>query len=291
MNVYVLIAIMALCWGAGGSMQKHGMASEFPRLSLGTLARDWRRIIKVLFTNRVWLGGQLVMAAGGGAFVYATSVGDISVIQPLSNTSGVVAVLIGVMLLGERLSGIEVAAVLLLIGGAIVVGFSSEARTAGEAHPGMLLVLAVAAAAVLAAGFAAFGLRGQGGRTALIMAFSSGIAFGLTNLLVKVVTEASKGGGEGMRVNLEVIGGLLGSYPIYVLLAALLVGMVGYQLACSHGRIAVIQPVTTVFSNALPILGGWLVFDEAMNAGKLAGIGIILAGTVLLTLGRGESTA
>ncbi len=291
MNVYVLIAIIALCWGAGSCMQKHGIASEFPRLSLGTLTRDWRRIIKGLFTNRVWLGGQLVMAAGGGIFVYATSVGDISVIQPLSNTSGVVAVLIGVMLLGERLRGIEVVALLLLIGGAMVVGFSSEARTADEVHRGMLLMLTLVTAALLAAGFAAFGLRGHGGRTALILAFSSGIAFGLTNLLVKVVTESSKGGGEAMRVNIEVIAGLLGSYPLYVLLAALLVGMVGYQLACSHGRIAVVQPVTTVFSNVLPILGGWLVFDEAMNAGKLAGIGVILAGTVLLALGRDESTA
>jgi len=290
MNVYVLIAAMAICWGAGGSMQKHGMASEFPRLSLRTLATDWRRILKALFTNRIWVGGQLVMAAGGGVFVYATSVGDISVIQPLSNTNGVVAVLIGILFLGERLSPTEAVAVLLLIGGAILVGFSSEARTAGEANQGMLLMLAVVTAAVLVAGFAAFGLSGHGGRSALIMAFASGIAFGLTNLFVKVVTEASKGGGEAMRVNLEVITALLCSYQIYLLLAALLVGMVGYQLACSHGRIAVIQPVTTVFSNVLPITGGWLVFDEVMNTGKLAGIGIILAGTILLTLGRDEST-
>ena len=293
MILYILIAVMAICWGAGGAMQKHGIASEFPKLSMKTLAEDWRRILKALFMSKVWMGGLVVTTVGGGSLVYATSIGDISLIQPLTNMSGAVAVLIGVSLLGERLHKGELLAVVMLIGGAVMVGFSSETRTAHPPHQTVLFLLTGAATAALMGGFALFTLKGQrlGGGHGLIMAFAAGIAFGLTNLYVKVVTEVAKGTGDGLRLDIEGIQDVFLSYPVYVLLAALLIGMVGFQLACAHGRIAIIQPVTTVFSNILPIVGGWLVFEEAMNPGKLIGIGVILTGTVLLTAGRsgGES--
>jgi len=289
MIVYILIVLIAICWGTGGSMQKHGMASEFPKLGLRTLAKDWRKILRALLANKVWVGGFIVMGLGGALFVYSTSIGDISVIQPLTNINGVVAVLIGVLILKERIRSVEAAGVLLLIGGAIVVGFSSEASTAEAVNEGMLLVLTIATVLVLIIGFILFGMGsklGGGGWASLIMAFIAGISFGLTNLFVKVLTESSKGGGDAMRISTEVLIEFLTAYHIYVLLIFLLVGSVAYQLACSHGRVAVVQPMTTVFSNVLPVAGGWLAFGEDMGVGKLAGIGIILVGTVMLMLGK-----
>ncbi|MFC1889113.1 DMT family transporter [Thermodesulfobacteriota bacterium] len=288
MIVYLLIAVIAICWGAGAAMQKQGMASEFPRLSLGTLVKDFRKILGALVANKAWVGGMLVMGAGGGVFAYTTSIGDISVIQPLTNVSGVVAVLVGVLVLKERLRGMELVGIVLLIGGAMTIGFSTETMTSTVFNEGMLKGMTVVTAAVIAVAFALFGIFGKSGgeRGGLVMAFTAGVTFGLTNLFVKVVTEASKGGGEVMRVDGAAILDLLTSYPLYILLVALVLGMVAFQLACANSRIAVVQPVTTVFSNVLPVAGGWLVFGESMNAGKLAGTAIILAGTVLLAAGE-----
>lgn len=285
MVVYLLIAVIAFCWGAGAAMQKQGMASAFPKLSLSTLIKDFGKILKALAMNRAWAGGMLVMAVGGGVFVYTTSIGDISVIQPLTNVSGVVAVLIGVLVLKEKIRGFEAAGIVLLIGGAMTIGFSTEAMTSTVFNEGMLKAMTAVTALVMVAAFVISGLIG-GERGGLVLALNAGVTFGLTNLFVKVITEASKGDGEVMRVDGAAIIDLLTSYPIYVLLVALVIGTVAFQLSIANSRIAVVQPVATVFSNILPVVGGWLVFGESMNAGKLAGTAIILAGTVLLAAGE-----
>ncbi|MDP8255170.1 MAG: hypothetical protein P9M14_05430 [Candidatus Alcyoniella australis] len=272
-------------------MQKHGMATAFPKLSLRTLAKDWHKIIAALLMNKVWISGLGAMALGSIVFVYTTSIGDISVIQPLTNINGIVAVLIGVFLLKERVQSIELVGVMLLVGGALVVGFSSEASTAGQANESMLLMLTAVTVVLLVLGFVVFGLGsrlGGGSWSALIMAFIAGVGFGCANLFVKVLTESTKEGGEAMQLNGAVLVDLLTSYHIYALLVVVIIGSVAFQLGCSHGRIAVIQPTTTVFSNIMPVAGGWLVFGELMNPGKIVGIVIIVIGTLLLALGKPE---
>jgi len=266
-------------------MQKQGMATAFPKLSLGTFARDFGKILKALAMNRVWVGGMLVMGIGGGVLAYTTSIGDISVIQPLTNLSGVVAMLIGVLVLRERLKGLELVGVVLLIGGAMTIGFSTETMTSTVFNEGMLKGMAAVSALVMVSAFAISSWLG-GERGGLVLALNAGVTVGLSNLFVKVVTEASKGGGNEMRIDGTAILEMITSYPIYVFVVALDLGTVAYQHAIANTRIAVVQPVTAVFSNVLPVAGGWLVFGETMNAGKLAGTVVILAGTILLAAGE-----
>ncbi len=287
MTVYLLVAIIAVCWGTGGAMQKYGMSTSFPGLGLGTLVKDLRRIIRVLFGSRIWLGGIGLTTTGGVVFFFATSIGDISVIQPLSNLNGAVAVLIGITVLKERMGSREAAGVFLLLGGAVLLGHFTDVQTGSEFRTEMLALLTGVALVLLVAGFALFRPgSGRGGmKPGLVMALVSGIAFGLAHLYIKVATETAKGAGGTLNIDFETAVGVFSSAPIYVLLMAAVIATVCYQLACAHGRVAVIQPVTTVFSNLLPVAGGWLIFGEVMNAGKLAAIGIIILGTTLLTTG------
>ncbi len=66
--------------------------------------------------------------------------------------------------------------------------------------------------------------------------------------------------------------------------------MIFFYTALSMGEISRIKPIAFSLAPATAVLLGWLVLGEGMDWRKAAGVGLILAGVVLLT-GGGRGSA
>jgi uncharacterized membrane protein len=67
--------------------------------------------------------------------------------------------------------------------------------------------------------------------------------------------------------------------------------MVFFYVALSLGEVSVVKPIAFSIAPAVGVLLGWLVLGESMDVRKAIAVGLIVAGVVLLTTGRGPQTA
>ena len=95
-NAVGLALASAAMIGVGFTLQKHGVASDFPDIGFATLLHRWRAVVRALLGNWVWLLGMGLGVVGGLVQVQAMANGDLSLVQPLFNTSNLWAMAIGV---------------------------------------------------------------------------------------------------------------------------------------------------------------------------------------------------
>jgi uncharacterized membrane protein len=71
--------------------------------------------------------------------------------------------------------------------------------------------------------------------------------------------------------------------------SALMAGFGGvffFYLGMDAGNITIVKPIAFTLAPAIAVLLGWLVLGESMPAQKAIGIGLILAGVIVLTTSR-----
>ncbi len=278
--------IACLGFGAGAAMEKHGVASRLPDLTLRTIFRDWRRILRAMATNWLWLLGIAVNLAGGVFLILAIDEGEISVIQPLVNANVVVAMLAGVVVLRERLSVLEWAGAAVLLGGAALV--SSSATGAAPGVAGVAIAMDDARVAWVSAAFVA-GAVGLlvAGRLASrrmsaepFLAVSSGLLYGLGTVWLKVVMVHL--GGADNRPFWDTVAAACREWALWALIAANVAGFVLQQVAFSRGRVALVAPMLTIASGLPPVVAGIAALGEPAGALKMFGIVVVAAGTAML---------
>lgn len=277
--IFTLLACLG--FGVGSAMQKHGMATRLPKLTLSRLVHDLPGVLGAVFKNWIWLVGLLLNLVGGLCMVVALSTGEISVVQPLVNVNVLVAMLAGVLVLGERLTRMEwVAAGVLLSGAALLV--VAGAATAGGA-PGPVDEARVAwlsgACLALVAVLAVVG-RLVGGSPEVFLALAAGLLFGLSGVDIKLVGVHL--GDPAGRPVLELALALVGDWALWAVIVLNVVAFVMYQAAFSHGRVAIVSPLTTNATAVLPVVAGLAAFGEPAGPGKLAGVAVVVVGTALL---------
>jgi hypothetical protein len=263
---------LALNWAY---FTQHRQASRLPPLSvrrpLGSLA--------LLFSDRRWLVGFMIGIGGWVLYVAALSLGTLSLVQAASAGGiGILALLVW-RLGGVPLSGREWVGVGLAIAGLALLAVSLAG--AGTAHPfaaraswgGVAAWMAVSGG--LAALFAGPFSRWLAGGAGL------GIAAGFCYAAGDVGTKAAVGGGARLLFVLP-------------LLAAHGLGFVFLQLGFQRGGALTTAGVATLFTNAVPIAAGMVLFGDGLPSGalgvaRLLSFAAVVAGAALLTRGPGLS--
>ncbi len=281
MNAVLLAVVASLFWGVGTALQKQGMASEFPRITLRSVLRQLPAVLRTLLANRAWLLGLLGMIIGMALFGMALGRGDITVVQPVVCLTGVVAAVVGVVFLGERLGRLEWAGIGLTLVGVALVGMGGGGQTSVEPAP---LPLALFIVTVTALSLASLGLRRLSLSTELTLSVAAGLVYGLANMLGKVLTQRviEEVGGEFDLFRPEVLLSIATDWPIWIILAANVLAGVFFQTAFANGRASVVTPIVTIISNVLPIVGAILIFAERPHPLHGVGILVVLVGTGLL---------
>lgn len=290
---YVLLTLASsLVFAMGTALQKHAIATGLSGLPLADVFSRFGELLAAMLKNRVWLLGFALLPFGFGLEIQATSMGDISVVRPLSRVESAFSVLIGVAVLGERLALREGVGLCAMIAGALVLTLEPE-----PAHSfvpdAASTALALGAAGALAAGL----LVAQARRPDRVapeygLAVAAGLAFGLADIMLKLTTSVVKETTGSFQIaTAQTAGLLLLSSEFWLFVAIALAAFLMLQIAYSHGRLSVIAPVAGIAGTLVTILLGSTLLREPLTPGRVLGVGGMVLGIALVVRGGQDRAA
>lgn len=291
MHGYIWLAIgCALCFGIGNSMQKHGMAVTFPKISLSRFVFELPGVLKALMKNWIWMAGVGFAVAG---FIFQGKSIDapgskLSVIMPLLNVSTIVTSLIGVFLLREKVRKLEWLGIVTLTLGAILVSVFDRGGGSHGLSKGLLIVCYLTGLGSMATLVVAFALIRSRRGAEILLAIGSGFGFGMGAVALKMLDYDLKQTIGGFHVtDPHFLLTFLTSPNGWMLIIFNLAGFALFQLSFAHGRISLIGPFSQVFSMVIPVMAGILAFHESIVAWQWLGVVVVTASAFLV--GSGET--
>jgi hypothetical protein len=268
--VVVLIAVVtalgaALVFGVSSVAEQRGTKRVETRRALSP------RILLDLMRQPLWvaaIGGTLV---GFALQVVALGYGALALVQPILVFDLIFAVLINAHLRGAYDPKLLLGVVTCAIG---IGGFLAIARPSdGTTSVGFFVMLPLAAGLAGGVGGCLAAARRSETLRPLALALATGITYGVSAFLVKMVV------GRGFP-------GLLTDWPIYALAIVAPVGFILNQDAFQSSRVGVIAPVLSIMTACDPIISialasVWL--NEKLNNTPLGITGEVIALIVMVT--------
>ncbi|HEX7084129.1 MAG TPA: hypothetical protein VF186_08455 [Gaiellaceae bacterium] len=252
----VLALVSTLALNLGWVVQ-HDAAGRLPALRL----RRPLRSLRLLFGDRRWAAGFAAGIGGWALYVAALALAPLSLVQGVSAGGIGLLALLARRYRGAALAGREQLAVLLALAGLVALAASlaggvERGRVASSLAVGLWLVASAGAVAVVA---------GPAGRL-LAGGAGLGLAAGTLYAAGDVATKAAVGGRWAF---------------VAAVLAAHGGAFVALQLAFQRGGALVTAGLSTLATNALPIVAGVALYGERFPSGA-AGLvrGAALAATV-----------
>ena len=231
------------------------------------------------------LSGILGAAAYAG-FYRALQLGPVSLVSPIFSAYAVITVLLAVLLGQETLAVAAAAGVVLTIGGVVLASASGPAQPGqpqpgqghpGQGHPGRRTGIWLALAAMVCWGVTTYIL----GRSAEHLGWFVPVAVSrvVTFAILLAVTAVAALGHRVHRprpgdLALPAIAGL---FDVLAFLA--------YTRASQGGSVSVAAAASACFP-LIVIAGGVLVFGERLRRVQILGVGLTIAGLLVLGVGR-----
>ena len=209
------------------------------------------------------------------AFYAALRIGPISVVSPIVSGYAAVTVLLAVVILGERLSTVELVAIVVSLAGVVLV--SVDVRAVG--HPGRArglgVVLAVATMGVI--GAFVFGVSYRTDELGWLAPIFLARAFTLVFLLGHARFTHSLGPRDRRPV-------VLGAIALLAVLDT--AGYVFFNIGTTHEQTAIVAAATAPYA-LVPVAMGVALLHERPARSQWAGIALVLVGLVVLGLASG----
>jgi multidrug transporter EmrE-like cation transporter len=269
-----LLAVLASTLLTVGLYYMKREAARLPSLGGGWRLAAWWAFIR----NGWWLFGLLLQIAGYGLYLLSLRAAPLSIVHAVLNGGIALFVVFAVLGLGEKPRPIEWFAVVLITVSLIVLSLSlaSAPAVSSAAHGTLAFSLAVLALAALAVTADL-----QPGRP-IGLGTASGLVLGLAAVYAK---------GLANDIGLTADAG----FYLMLTLGANLVGFAMQQAAFQRSRGVVVVPLIAGLSNLVPIVGGIVVFGEALPSQEPAAVlrplafTLAIVGAALLA-GFGEHT-
>ena len=272
--LFAASSAIALNWGF---FTQHEQVAKLPALEL----RHPIRSLWLLFSNRGWLVGFLVGIGGWALYVGALAYGPLSLVQAVSAGGiGILALLVWrighVELAHREWFGVACSVAGLVLLGISLIGQGGNAHHWGTKGSWVAITSWMAVSAVLA------GLAAGPGQRLFASGAGLGIAAGFFYAAGDVATKAAVGGGTRLAF-------------VPAVLAAHGLAFILLQLGFQRGGALATAGVATLFTNAVPIVAGMVLFHEPLPSGALGALRIlsfaaVVAGAVLLTRPGHEQT-
>ena len=252
-----LSSAFALNWGL---LTQHGVASSLPALAL----RRPLRSLRLLFGSIRWVVGFAVGLGGWALYIVALRLAPLSLVQAVSAGGiGLLAVLVE-RRSGESLPRRERLGVAAAVAGLLLLGISLAGGSAGGRHAPWSLVAAWVACSLGVAAVAVGPLAAR-----LAAGAGLGVAAGVLYAGGDVATKAAVAGGASL------------AFVAAVLLCHGL-AFVALQLGFQRGGALATAGVSTLLTNAIPIVAGATVFRESLPSGGLGVLRVVAFGAVVL---------
>ncbi|GGU69881.1 hypothetical protein GCM10010211_39240 [Streptomyces albospinus] len=271
----VLFALLAAAANALSTVLQRHAARTVPvsgRLRLGLIAD--------LLHSSVWLAGMVMVLPAACFQALALSMGALSVVQPIFVLELPLALLIGRLLLGGRVSRAGWAGVGLLVVG-LGTALAAAAPTVGRDHAPLnrWVPALVVCAAVITATVGAGLRRGEGSVRAAGFGAATAVAYALTAALLKDATHIWQAAGPArFFLSWQTYGfALVGALALFLM-----------ENAMQSGPLTASQPVLILGDALVSLSLGVTLFDEQVRVGwwlllEGLGVGLVLWGAVLLS--------
>jgi drug/metabolite transporter (DMT)-like permease len=262
--------LAALCYAIGAALeQKEASATATERVvHPGLLWQVLRRPI--------WLAGFAVMGVGEVLHVLALAWAPLAVVQPIGVTTVLFALPIGALVARRRPRPRELAAAAVMVAGLAALLTGMKVSTAEPVLSGHDLAVLVPAVAGGLAVLTLVALRASGALRTLLLGCGSGLAFGATAALVRLLTH---------RVELHGASGLVGWVSPVIAVTAV-AGLLLEQGAYKSGHLGVAVAGYTVTDPLVAVaIGAWVLHQPAHASHPLWAAGealVVMTGVVLL---------
>ena len=227
-------------------------------------------LLRRLLSRPRWVVGLLLGLIGVWPQIVGYANAPFVVVQPALSLGLLLTLVLAVKVLGERVGSREVAGVVTIIGGVVLVAWGAPSHS--DTHRGWLAVVSVAGALSLA-GLAPFLLRRTRLNTGMLIVLAAGCGFGATNVATKLVGDDFNLGHFGNAA-------VWGIVAIGMGVAATLTNMTAFQLRAA----TIVVPVSTAVQTFLPIVLEPLFLRERWGSAAFDGVPMI-AGLLLALLG------
>ncbi|MHB8532591.1 MAG: hypothetical protein ACYDC2_07710 [Solirubrobacteraceae bacterium] len=248
--------------------REHDAAAQLPALTL----RDPLRSLRLLLSDRAWIGAFALEAGGFALYAAALALGSLALVQSVAAGGIGVLAWATARAAGQPLAGRQAAGVAVSVVGLLLLGLSL-ARASGEGHGGHLLAILAWLAVTAVAALALLVLAPRFMQSpAAARGLAGGLMFSIGDISTKVATAGS--------VRLAFLSTAIGGY-----LAGTALLQSGYQ--APGGAAVRVAGLATLASNALPIAAGALLLGEpvpsgALGAARAAAFAAVVCGAFLL---------
>jgi uncharacterized membrane protein len=265
-DVFVLLALLsAILVGVSVAMERKGL-STLPEITPGESARNPLGIIRILVFCRLWLAGWIIAQIGWAFSVQAFYIGDFNVVKALSSLSIVVATVLCVRLLGEKLNFIEKVGIVLVTVGTLSVSLEPEVTKQGFVDynafilfNGIALVLAFSLMILNSIRSKKSGKPSWEAASAT----AAGVFYSVSSLFQYLATYGAQGGQRTFNLfSIDSWLAFLLNVPFILGYAIIVLGFFSFQSAMSRGRASIAFPISTSLGIAIPVLGSTLIFGE-----------------------------
>jgi drug/metabolite transporter (DMT)-like permease len=233
-----------------------------------------------LFRSRWFSLGWAVALVAWGLHVGALALAPLSIVQAVLSGGLVFLAVLAERYFGFRLGRRQWGGVIITAAGLAVIGVTGGSHTSALRHYSLAALIAVEGGVfVLGAALIRISMRGSLGPAAqgLLLGVSAGVLFGVSDIALKYLTGALRGGLQG----------LVSEWTLAALAASVLAFYAsarGLQLAPGVAVIA----FTSVAANLAAILGGVLVFRDPIGIGapavvaRVIAFGLVIAGAAFM---------
>lgn len=267
--ILILTLSAAIALAFGNIFQKISLSKTYESISL----RNPLSFAYATIKNWKWIFGILLSTYGTLAYMTAMSKWNLSIVQPLMCLNPVLTAIIGRYWLKENLDKLIVIAIVWNVLGLVLVGTqTSEAlgNSQGQYIWQFSISLIVAFTVLIY-----FATNHHEFKDACI----AGMGFGMSAVFWKYIS---------FRINWDGVRVFEGSawYEVlltpglYFYIIAYVVGFIFSQVALSRGRTVFVVPLSTAIGTFIPILAGWVVFQEPISSIKIIAMISIFLGSL-----------
>lgn len=262
----VLLACLASCLFNGGIAIQALETRKVPQqygLRLSLLRR--------LISRPRWLGGTALGALALPLQTAALLFAPVTVVQPCDAAGLLLLLYLGTRMLGERVGPREVAGVVAIVAGIVIITLSSPPREVTHPSGSSVLVPVLVVAGVAVAPFL---LRRFIGPNNLLVVIGAGAAFAVSAFSLKLIADAiDRGDWDALVVVLAVAA------------AGALVGTLSEQSSLQNRQATQVAPMIFVIEMLVPIALALTIVGETWggNTGAIAvAIAVTCVGVVIL---------
>lgn len=219
----------------------------------------------------VLLANGFLMAGAYLIFYRGLQLGPIALVSPIVAAYGGVTIPLALLVLGESLSGIEVAAAAVTIGGVVLAATDLRRLRSGEAASRGGIPFAIMAMLMYGVGAFVMGRYAQEVGWLLAVAISR---VGSTAALVALALSREGSLGESSRKSRSAAA-LVGVVDSF--------GVIFFSWGAESGMVSIVAAASATFT-LIPIAGGLILFKERPAPSQVLGVALVVGGLLALAL-------